>query len=666
MPGGRWRESSLTRILHLTGYALAFAWALFQLGIAFGPGLPDMVLLPVHALFAIAVTFALEPGWSRRSDGGQSVAGVSLDVALNFLVILAALVIGVYFVFSADALSRRIPMFDTLNTMQIVLGVAVILMVLEAARRSAGMGIVVVAVAFIAYALLGSYLPAGFATSPLSLADFVDQMVFGTAGVFGVPLSVSATYVFYFVLFAGFLEYSGGGRLFIDIALRLTRNARGGPAKAAVTGSGLMGMASGSAVANVVSTGVFTIPLMKSAGYTSRMAAAIEALASTGAQIMPPLMGAAAFIMANTLGLPYSDIVIAATLPALLYFCAIFVAVDFEARRRGLVPGAGTAGESGEEGESQLKRVHLLIPLVYLVVCVVAGRPLMLSALQSIALVVIVSWIRKSTRLYPKAIVEALIKGSARVINVAVPCAAAGIVVGVVAQTGIGLRFTELLVQVSGDNLIIALTVIMVGCLIMGMGLPTTAAYIMASTLFAPTLTRLGVAPIAAHMFVFYFACLSMITPPVALASYAAASIAGSRPNETGWTAAFVGIPLFLLPYAFVTHLELLGQGGFVMAALRFIWALIGMSAIVSGITGHLLVRNRPVEGWALAFAGVAILVPTTASNIAGAVVLAIVVGLQLLRVRNAPSAQETTHGSDRAAGAATDQTQGDLQGEKG
>lgn len=623
----------MDRFVRLLGLSVAFTWALFQLGLAFGIGLPDLVFLPLHACFALAVTFALEPGFGRDASGRRSGVAGAADGVISLIAIVAAAGIGAYFYLNEDDLSRRIPLVMTLEPYQVAMGVILIALLLEAARRVAGMGIVVVVAVFIAYGLFGHLLPSSFATTPLSLADFVDQMVFGTGGIFGVPISVSASYVFYFVIFAGFLEVSGGGRLFIDIALRATRNMRGGPAKAAVTGSGLMGMASGSAVANVVSTGVFTIPLMKSAGYRAPVAGAVEALASTGAQIMPPLMGAAAFIMANTLGKPYSDIVIAATLPALLYFTAVFIAVDFEARKQGIRKGAAEAVADAVQ-ESNWKRVHLLIPLIYLVVCVVSGRSLTMSALEAVAMVVVVSWLRRSTRLYPRAVIEALTQGAARVVSVAIPCAVAGIVVGVVAQSGIGLRFTEFLVALSGQNLIVALVVIMIGCLIMGMGLPTTAAYIMAGTLFAPALTRLGVEPLAAHMFVFYFACLSMITPPVALASYAAASIAGARASTTGWTAAALGIPIFLLPFSFINHMELLGEGGIFQTIFRFGWALMGMTAIIAAVTGLLLLRSRVHESLLAGAAGLAILMPSDTSNIVGVALLALALALQVPRLR--------------------------------
>lgn len=624
----------MSTYLRMTGLGLAFGWSIFQLAVALSPGLQDMVFLPVHAFFAVAVSLAMAPAWEKAPDSANPALPAgrgTLDIAFSVVGIVVAVLLATYFIFNADSLSRRIPLVQRLDGLQLAIGIATIIFVLEAARRTAGLGMLVVVVVFIAYGIFGWVLPGGLATTPVALGDFVDQLVFTTNGVFGVPLAVSATYVFYFVLFAGFLEFSGGGRLFIDVALGLTRGARGGPAKAAVIGSGLMGMTSGSAVANVVSTGVFTIPLMKAAGYTPRMAAAVEALASTGAQIMPPLMGAAAFIMANTLGVGYGDIITAAALPALLYFATVFIAVDLEARRRGLKVGAGQAKEVAPTGD-YLKRVHLLLPLVYLIYAVVSGRSLMMSALEAMGLVVVVSWFRRETRLYPKDIIEILAKGGSRVISVAVPCAAAGIVVGVVAQTGIGLRFSEFLVGLSSNNVLLALIVVMFGCLVMGMGLPTTAAYIMAATLFAPALIHLGITPIAAHMFVFYFACLSMITPPVALASYAAASVAGTSAMATGWTAALIGIPLFLLPYAFVADPALLGQASILEGAVRFVVALIGMGAFVAAIGGYMLKKNTLPETALLLLGACGVIFPATYANLTGGVLLGLALALQIMR----------------------------------
>ncbi len=637
--------------LRILGLSLGFAWSVYQLGVGFTRGLPELVFLPLHVLFAVAITMALIPGFrvSNADDGRPRTGGEPdqapedaprnlLEMIVSSLAILLAVLIGVYFFVNSDPISRRIPMVMSLSGMQILIGTCVVLLVLEATRRTAGLGMLIVVSVFILYAMFGEFFPGRLAATPMPFADFIDQQVFTTSGVFGVPTAISATYVFYFVLFAAFLEFSGGGRLFIDLSMRVTKNARGGAAKAAILSSGMIGMSSGSAVANVMSTGVFTIPLMKESGYKPRVAAAAEALASTGGQIMPPIMGAAAFIMANTLGMPYGEIIKAAALPALLYFFIVFAAMDLEARRMGMKPG--DLAHAVDERAGYLRRMHLLVPLIYLVYGVVTGRSLMMSALEAIALSVLASWILPETRMGLTRIIHVLAQGGARVISVAVPCAAAGIVVGVVSQTGIGIRFTESLVSISQASLFVGLLVVMLGCLIMGMGLPTTAAYIMAATLFAPALVRMGVEPLAAHFFVFYFACLSMITPPVALASYAAAAVANTSAAATGWTAAVIGMPLFLLPYAFIMDTSLLAQSGLFVTVTHFTTALIGALFFVASTSGFLIARNRMHET-ALFFVGAAgLFFPSTVTAIAGLALVALGTGSQWYRHNRNSSAQ--------------------------
>lgn len=588
----------MSKTLRMTGLGLACAWSLFQLGVGVTIGLPDLVFFPVHVAFALAVAFALTParGGGEFEEDGLRQRG-ALDVTTAWVAIAAALGIGLYYVLNDYRIAMRIPLVDRLDGWQYLVSIALLALTIEATRRTAGLGMVIVVLVFVAYALFGHLLPGVFATTSMELNDFLDQQAFTTEGVFGIPISISATYVFYFVLFAAFLEISGGGKLFIDLAIQVTRRTYGGSAKAAVVSSGLLGMTSGSAVANVVSTGVFTIPLMKKSGYSPRFAGAVEALSSTGAQIMPPLMGAAAFIMANTLGVGYDKIIVAAAIPAFLYYVAVYFAVDFQTRRINLVPGETTL----EKREGYLQRLHLLIPLLYLVYAVVSGRPLMLSALEAIGLVVVVSWLSPATRLWPRKVIHILATGGARVVSVAIPCAAAGIVVAVVVQTGVGLRFTEFLVGATSSNELMVLLVVMLGCLVMGMGLPTTAAYIMAATLFVPALTRVGIAPLPAHMFVFYFACLSMITPPVALASYAAASIAGASASGTGWLAARVGVPLFIVPFAFVNNTALLAQADPFTVAAYVLVALVGIAAFSGVMIGYFRARNLAHETLMLA-----------------------------------------------------------------
>ncbi len=619
------------------GLALGFCWSVYQLGIGFTRGLPELVFLPLHVLFAVAVTFAFLPAWRSDAEEPEQHSSASFpvrslpDIATSLLAIVVAVALALYFIVNSEAISRRIPMVMPLDTIQLVVGALVLLLVLEATRRTAGLGMLIVVGAFILYAIFGHLMPGPLASTSMPFADFIDQQVFTTSGVFGVPTAISATYVFYFVLFAAFLEFSGGGRLFIDLSMRVTRHARGGAAKAAILSSGLIGMSSGSAVANVMSTGVFTIPLMKEAGYKPRMAAAAEALASTGGQIMPPIMGAAAFIMANTLGMPYGEIIKAAALPALLYFFVIFVSVDLEARRAGMKPG-----DLPMHGHSAgyLRRLHLLIPLIYLVYSVVTGRSLMMSAVEAIGLSIVASWVLPESRLTFLPVINALARGGSRVISVAVPCAAAGIVVGVVSQTGIGIRFTELLVSMSLSSLFLALVVVMIGCLIMGMGLPTTAAYIMAATLFAPALVRLGIEPLAAHFFVFYFACLSMITPPVALASYAAASIAGTSASAAGWTGALVGFPLFLLPFAFVMETSLLGQGEVLTTIVHLATGATGALFFVATTRGFLIVRNNLLESGLFLLGGAGLFFPHTLTAVLGLLAVAAGTMSQLYRAK--------------------------------
>ncbi|MYZ47125.1 TRAP transporter permease [Propylenella binzhouense] len=619
-------SETLGQRLIFVGMVLAGIWSIVQIAFAFLTSYDDLVLLPLHLAFALAVTFALIPAIPPKEkidEGGELVRRRSrIDVAVSVVVILASIAIAAYYMLNVGRLVLRIPQVDELTLGDTMVGIAVVVFVVEAARRTAGLGMTVVVLIFIAYAFVGPSLPLGFRHSGLSLTEFIDLQTLTTDGIFGVPTGVSATYVFYFILFGAFLDASGGGRLFIDLATTATGRYRGGAAKAATTASALMGMTSGSAVANVMGTGIFTIPLMKRTGYAPHVAGSVEALASTGGQIMPPLMGAAAFIIAQNLGLPYSRIVSAAVIPAAIYYLAVLIAVDLEARYRKIQP---IPAADQVPLRQSLMRLHLLLPLVYLVYSVMVGRQLMMAAVESIGVVLVVSLFSAATRIGPRGILKALADGGSRAIMVAIPCAAAGIIVGIVVQTGIGVRFTELLVGLSRDNLLICLLAVSAGCIIMGMGLPTTAAYIMGATLFVPALAKLGINPLAAHFFVFYFACLSMITPPVALASYAAASIAGASASRVGWTTVRFGLPAFLVPFAFVVQPAMILEGSMTVAAVSFVTALIGVYALAAGNVGYLRRKNRPVEGALLIAAAIALIYPSLWISLAGGLVLVLV-----------------------------------------
>ena len=439
-------------------------------------------------------------------------------------------------------------------------------------------------------------------------------------GIFGTAIAVSTLTVFYFILFAAIYDTVGGGRFIIDLAFAITGRSAGGPAKAAVVSSGMLGSVSGSAVANVMSTGIFTIPLMKKAGYPAKFAGAVEAAASTGSQLVPPIMGAAAFIMADFLQTPYKTIVLAAILPAVLYYIALLFMVDLKSRQMGLKPAQ-------TEGVTPLKEIltsrgHLLLPLAWLVYRIVSGYPIESAALEGCVIALIVGLVRPATRTTPLALIQALIATAERTISVAIPCAIAGIVVGVIAFSGLGTKFTSLMIWLAGGSFPVLLMLTMLGCLVLGTGMPTTSAYIMAAILLAPALVALGAQPLAAHFFIFYFAILSMVTPPVALAAYAAASISRASPNETGWLALVASFPGFLIPFAVIVHPGLLWNGDHLDMIWGFINSLAGFAAISVAIIGWLFRPLGRAHRTVFLLAGLATLLPDVSSTIASILVL--------------------------------------------
>ncbi|QOR69365.1 TRAP transporter fused permease subunit [Ruania alkalisoli] len=581
---------------------LAIAWSVFQLYAAAAGAPHAMVFRPVHVAFGMALVFAIHPfrrSYRRRvsdhSDEGETPSGRRAPgwaTASDIVLTLASLAIGAYYVLNSQRISERVTFIDEVTAGDQIVAIALLVVVLEACRRVVGPSLSIVALIFLAYQLWGDQLAGVLRHRGLDFERFVDLQMLSPQGLFGVPVGVSADYVFYFILFAAFLEVSGGGKLFIDLALAVTGRARGGPAKAAMLGSALMGSINGSAVANVVGTGVFTIPLMKRTGYKAKFAAAVEALASTGGQVLPPVMGAGAFIMAQMLGWDYRAVALAALIPAVLYFVAGYFMVHKEAQREDLRPiGADERTPMAEV----VRRIHLLLPLILLVALILSGRSLMSSAFLAIAAVVVINFLRRATWFTPAAILKALQIGAQRAVNVALPTAVAGIIVGVIVQTNLGLRFTELVLLLSGGYLVLALIITMIGSIVLGLGMPTTSAYIMAAVLLTPPLIELGLPPIAAHLFVFYFACMSMITPPVALAAFAAAGIAGSPLHQTGLTAFRISLAAYLIPFAFALSPALLLQDG----PWRAVWfattAALGVYALAAAVIGY---QSRILSGW--------------------------------------------------------------------
>ena len=619
------RGSALVRAAAWLAGLIAVGWSLFQV---YAGALALVDPFKVRILH-VALAVALASLHVRSADEETRAGRLDVFSAVTLMVTGGTIL---YVFLDYQRIVTRTPFVDDVRGLDLLFGVALVLLVLEVTRRILGLALTIVTLVFIAYGFLGPWLPGGLGHRGIPLATFVEVNFLTTEGLLGVPTGVSADVVFYFILFSAVLEASGGGKFFIDLATSLSGRVRGGPAKIAVVASSLFGTISGSAVANVVGTGVFTIPLMKRVGYSPRFAGAVEAVASTGGQIMPPVMGAAAFVMADMMGVPYLAVVKAAVLPAILYYLAVFSAVHLVAVRDRLT-GLGEE-EIRAVREGMWQRVHLLVPLVYLVWQILDGYSPTTASVRASAAAVAVSWIRRATRMGWREVLRALRGGAEKSIAVAVPCATAGIIIGVIVQSGLGLKLTTMLLALSGGKLLPTLILAMVVCIILGMGMPTTSAYILTAVLMAPALVNLGIPDMAAHLFVFYFACLSMVTPPVALAAYAAAGLAGASVWETGWVAFGMSLPSFIVAYGFVYNQGLILNAPLAQILAVTVTAALGTIALAGAVVRFLIVGTTRLERALLFVAAPMLIVPEFYTDIAGLLVLVAVVGRQLYRVR--------------------------------
>ncbi len=576
---------------HLT-IGIALSAAAFHLYAAGFSPFTALVQRPIHLALMASLGFL-----------GVGMRGKERRGPAETTVLIAAIVLGCLYIASQQqTLVRRVAAPTALD---LVAGAVVIVVVLELARRTAGWGLVTVALTAIAYAFAGPYLPGFLAHRGYDARRLIEHLYLSTEGIWGIPLGVSADFVYLFVLFGAILEASGGGELLIGLAGGLSSRSHGGPAKTAAVASALMGSLSGSAVANVATTGALTIPMMKRSGFPARLAGAVEAVASTGGQLMPPVMGAGAFILATWTNIPYLQVAAAAVIPAALYYVGLYMTIHFRAAKEKL--GTGTA--TTQPG-TIAARIHLLAPIIVIVVFLALGRSPMRAAFWGVITAAATTAIRPATRMNRKQWRRALIAGSAGTVQVAAACATAGIVVGVASLTGIGLRMSELIITVAQGQLPIALLLTALGSIILGMGLPTTAAYVVLAALGAPALTELGVPLLAAHLFIFYFGCLSNVTPPVALAAYAAAGLAGSSPLRTGVTAMGLAIGGFLVPFAFIYDPFLLLSGSVLGIIATALTAAFGVASLAAGIVGYI---GRPVPALGRAIlvaAGIALLAP--------------------------------------------------------
>ena len=552
-------------------------------------------------------------------------------------IILALLGIG-YIILNYNTL--HVDRASHANTTDYIFAVIAIIVLFEITRRTIGIFIPLLSIFAIIYALYGNYFPIDFAHSGFSLNRLLYRFYMTTEGIFGSTLSIAATYIMLFILFGAFLGVSGASKLFNDLALAIAGQRRGGPAQVAVISSALTGSLNGSAVANVATTGSFTIPLMKNIGLTPRFAGGVEAAASTGGMIMPPIMGAAAFIMAGFLGVPYTTIVLAGIIPAVFYYIALIWAIDTEAKKKGL---KGVSKENIPLVRKVLKeRGALLLPIIVVIVALLIGKTAIFAGFAGIISSIIASYCTtdKTNRVTPKSFLEALIDGAKGSIQVALACASVGIVIATVGMTGVGSMLAYNVIDIAGGHLIVILIMVMVTCIVLSFGLPSTALYIVVAVTVAPSLVQAGVEPLAAHFFVFYFGAMSNVTPPVALAAYTGAGIAKADPVKTSWTALRLALPGFIIPFLLVYHPELLlndattGGLNYGQLIVTILISLVGIYALVTGMGNYLFTKLNILERILFIVFAVMLIFPEIITSIVGIIGVILLMSVPYIKFR--------------------------------
>ena len=585
--------------------AVAVAMSLYHMYVAaFGP--PEAIIFRgTHLLFALTLVFLLYPLRPGRSAGWRSIDLLLLALGFGFVL---------HIFLNYEYFTNRIIYIDDLTFEDKFYAVVAVLIVLEATRRVIGLALPLTAIAFLVYA--------GFFTR-VAPQVLMEQLYFSTEGIFGSTLGVSASYVMLFVLFGAFMERSGTGQLFMDFSMSITGHTAGGPGKVAIVSSALFGTVSGSAVANVMVDGPITIPLMKRTGFRPPFAAAVEAVASTGGQLMPPVMGAAAFVMAEFLAVPYAQVALWAAIPAILYYVALFFAVHFDAKRYKL------AGVPKSELPRFLNvmavRGHLFVPILVVLFGLMLGYSAPLCALTGALVCIPIALLRKSTRggIGWRNVFDALVDGARNTLSVAMACACAGIVIGCVTITGLGITFTQFVIVLAQNSLILALLLTAAAGIVLGMGMPTTPSYIVMVSLLVPAVIKMGAIAPTAHMFAFYFAILSAITPPVALAVFAAAGLAKSDLWATGWQAVRIAAATYVVPFMFIYEPSIMMIGDWFAIVTSTASAIVGVMCLAAGLQGYLLRTARPWERVVLVIAALLLIKPGYISDAIGLVLLA-------------------------------------------
>ncbi|WP_432661768.1 TRAP transporter permease [Wukongibacter baidiensis] len=553
----------------------------------------------IHLGLMLGLTFLMYPATKKSSKEKPSI--------FDWIFSVLGIFTGIYIYLTYDSLIDR---SLTPNTIDYCFAIITVLLILEAARRAVGWILPVLSMSFIFYAKFGYLFPGVLAHQGFTWKRILTRMYLTDNGVYGVTLMVSASYVFMFILFGSFLNKSGTAKFFNDFALAFAGKFRGGPAKVAVMASGLMGTISGSSQANVATTGAFTIPLMKEVGYTPRFSAAVEAAASTGGILMPPIMGAASFMMASFLGVPYLKVMVAGIIPALFYYFAIFIMVDFEAQKLNL---RGLSADKLPNLKAVIKKQgHLMIPIIVILILLVKGLTPLYSAFYGLISVIVVSFVKKSTRMSIKDILEALEDGAKNAVPVAIACAVVGFIVGVVSMTGLGQVLAHNILKLSMGQTWLALLLVMVASIFLGMGLPATACYIITASIAAPALINMGVNPLAAHFFAFYFGTLSAVIPPVALTSYTAAGLSGANPTEVAFTGFKLASAGIIIPFMFVYSPILLLQGDInpISMLTTIITGLIGICLLGAANEGYLKCKINKFESLILFIGALTLVYP--------------------------------------------------------
>jgi TRAP transporter 4TM/12TM fusion protein len=621
-------EAETRRLPGWRGAAVALLAALFALfhlwtSAPFVGAWPDLIQRAIHLAFAFVLCFVLYPARPGVSPSGRPSL-LDVVVAAGALAALAYVVVNYDWIMENPSTSTPVG---------VVLGTVLTLAALEAARRTIGLTFAIIAVVAVAYAWGGPWVPGGWDHRGFGWTSIQETLFLSTEGILGTVTGISATLVAIFLVFGAVLYHTGGGETFVDLAKLIAGRSWGGPAKVSVFSSAFFGTISGSAVANVVVDGIFNIPLMKRMRYRPEFAAAVEATASSGGQIMPPVMGAGAFIMAELLQLPYVEVAVAATLPAVLYYLGCGAAIHFEARRANLERIPPEAMPRAGDVLGWRRSAPLFVPVAiltwFLLRGYTAGTSTFWSVIASLALYLAAarSYVEFLSRV--RGVAQALVAGGRAIVQVATLIAAAGIVIGMINLTGVGVKLSEFIIGAAGASLLAALMLAMVVCLILGMGLPTTAAYVLAASVVAPALVKLGALPLAAHLFVFYFAIISAITPPVCAAVYVAAAIARADWVRTGFLATKLGLAGFIAPYMFVYSPALLLQGSWAEVTWATVTSCVGVIALAAGSMGFFLRPAGWLERIALIAAALLLIKPGVYTDAAGALLLAAVLVVQ-------------------------------------